>query len=509
MNFAQIADICSSSAHGVVSAQSNMDPNAKIALFTCSYGGFDDSHQSVLRKRMGEYHEFDCSSTAVQADILSPYLARITHYFNDDAAAMLTMGIPYGVNTLYDVMMSKVQTSGSFTEEEVWRVVSALCDAARFVHSEEKPETELEEFTHLNIHPANIFLYTDGAHIRLGYPYVCPATSFKNPSNYNAFQKFGEAHFMAPEFIDPSNKGSCPCDIFSIGMVGYAMMMNATAWSSSDIGSLSSEVYTRGAIEVPRDGRYSDELVNLVNSMLAFDSSTRPKAEELCRRPTIRAYIDANGDAPAIDAPKSTFRNVSEPSGGLTELMIAARNGDLDGVRSNLHQAGSTDQSNRTALMYAAEHGHADCVRAIINDPTGHGEVRAQDKYMWSATMYAAQNGHVDCVSLLHEEFGLQRRDGATALFTAVFWNRLECVKVLAPTEANMSTNDRYWQGERYTPAMEAAKWGRSECLQELLGHADKYATDSNGNDVRYYANNPFEHVSAEKSSRVRDVLGM
>lgn len=314
---------------------------------------------------------------------------------------------------------------------------------------------------------------------------------------------------MAPEFIDPNNKGSCPCDIFSIGMVGYAMMMNATAWTSNDINSLSSEVYTRGAIEVPRDGRYSDELVDLVNSMLAFDSSARPKADDLCSKPTIRRYIDANGDAPSVDAPKPMTREIAAPPAGLTELMIAARDGDLDGVRRNLYQAGSTDMSGRTALMYAAEHGHSDCVREIINDTEGRKEVRVQDKYMWSATMYAAQNGHVDCVSLLYEEFGLQRRDGATALFTAVFWNRIECVKVLAPTEANMSTNDRYWQGERYTPAMEAAKWGRSECLQELLGYVDRQATDSNGNDVVYYARNPFEHVSAEKSSRVCSVLGV
>lgn len=128
---------------------------------------------------------------------------------------------------------------------------------------------------------------------------------------------------------------------------------------------------------------------------------------------------------------------------------------------------------------------------------------------MWTATMYAAQNGHADCVSLLHEEFGMQRRDGATALFTAVFWNRCECVKVLAPTEAIISTNDRYWQGERYTAAMEAARWGRPECLQELLGYIDKYTTDNNGNDVAYYAMHPWEHVSADKSSRVREVLNL
>lgn len=508
MDYQPVADIYSTGVHEIASARSTRDPSSNIALFTCSYGGFDESDRATLRRRTGEYCEFNNSSTAVQPDLLSPYLARLSHYFNDDASALLTMGLPYGVNTLYDVMMAKAQSYSNFTEEEVWRVVAALCDAARFMHSEEKPDTELEEFAHLGIHPANIFLYADGARIRLGYPYICPTMSFKNPGNYRAFQQLGEAHFMAPEFIEAGAKGSCPCDIFSIGMVGYAMMTNSTAWSASNINDLQGEVYTRGAISLPYDGRYSQDLVDLVNSMLSFDSSARPKAEQLCASGKIAQCIAENGDAPTMAPPKMT-RDIVQPPSGLTDLIIAARDGDLSGVRNNLHQAGSTDQCGRTALMYAAEHGYADCVRAIVSDAMGHGEVRLQDKYMWTATMYAAQNGHADCVSLLHEEFGMQRRDGATALFTAVFWNRCGCVKVLAPTEAIISTNDRYWQGERYTAAMEAARWGRPECLQELLGHIDRYTTDNNGNDVAYYAMHPWEHVSADKSSRVREVLNL
>lgn len=507
MEYQPVADIYSTNVHGITSAQSTVDPSSRIALFTCSYGMFDEANQATFRKRMGEYHEFNNSSTEVQQSLLSPYLARLSHYSNDDASALLTMGIPYGVNTLYDVMMAKFQAYQSFTEEEVWRVVAALCDAARFVHSEEKPDTELEEFAHLGIHPANIFLYADGAHIRLGYPYACPVTSFKNPDNYRAYQQLGEAHFMAPEFMEAGSKGSCPCDIFSIGMIGYTMMMSSTAWSSTNGEDLQREIYTRGAVQAQFDGRYSQDLVDLVNSMLSFDSSARPKAEDLCAHGRIAQCIAENGDAPTIAAPVMMTREVAQPPSGLTDLMAAAKAGDLDGVRSNMHQAGCADPCGRTALMYAAEHGHADCVRAIVSDVAGHNEVRAQDKYMWTATMYAAQNGHASCVSLLHEEFGMQRRDGATALFTAVFWNRCECVKVLAPSEATIATNDRYWQGEGYTAAMEAARWGRPECLQELLGYVDRYTTDRNGNNVSYYAANPWEHVSADKSNRVREIL--
>ena len=339
--YQHVADIYSTNMHGITSAQSTVDPSSRIALFTCSYGMFDEGDQETLRKRMGEYREFNNSSTEVQQSLLSPYLARLSHYSNDDASALLTMGIPYGVNTLYDVMMAKFQAYQSFTEEEVWRVVAALCDAARFVHSEEKPDTELEEFAHLGIHPANIFLYTDGAHIRLGYPYACPVTSFKNPDNCRAYQQLGEAHFMAPEFMEAGSKGSCPCDIFSIGMIGYTMMMSSTAWSSTNGEDLQREIYTRGAVQVQFDGRYSQDLVDLVNSMLSFDSSARPKAENLCAHGRIVQYIADNGDAPTIASVMMT-REVAQPPSGLT---AAAKAGDLDGVRSNMHQAGCTNDS--------------------------------------------------------------------------------------------------------------------------------------------------------------------
>ncbi|ESU40762.1 Chromosome segregation ATPase [Giardia duodenalis] len=379
MEYQSVADIYSTNVHGITSAQSTVDPSSRIALFTCSYGMFDEANQATFRKRMGEYREFNNSSTKVQQSLLSPYLARLSHYSNDDASALLTMGIPYGVNTLYDVMMAKFRAYQSFTEEEVWRVVAALCDAARFVHSEEKPDTELEEFAHLGIHPANIFLYADDAHIRLGYPYACPVTSFKNPDNYRAYQQLGEAHFMAPEFVEAGSKGSCPCDIFSIGMIGYTMMMSSTAWSSTNGEDLQREIYTRGAIQVQFDGRYSQDLVDLINSMLSFDSSARPRAVDLCTRGRIAQYIADNGDAPTI-APVMMTREVAQPPSG-PDLMAAAKAGDLDGVRSNMHQAGCTNDS------------------PIISSTLSHCSLHTGESSLQPYVKYVAHNDDISNIS--------------------------------------------------------------------------------------------------------------
>ncbi|TNJ30758.1 Ankyrin repeat protein 2 [Giardia muris] len=140
----------------------------------------------------------------------------------------------------------------------------------------------------------------------------------------------------------------------------------------------------------------------------------------------------------------------------LTDLMRAAWNGDLEGVKRNLNQVGMKDENGWTALMEAAIWGHANCI------PLLEKEIGMQDNWGWTALMWAARNGETDCVRLLLSEAGKQttkERDdfppGTTALMIAARENYPEIVQLLLPYEQGLTDSNSHtaqWHGNNGDP---------------------------------------------------------
>jgi ankyrin repeat protein len=88
-------------------------------------------------------------------------------------------------------------------------------------------------------------------------------------------------------------------------------------------------------------------------------------------------------------------------SGGVTALMMAARNGSLDSV-TTLTKAGalvnSADNAGKTPLMYAAEYGNVQAATALV---TAGADLALRDRSGLSAMAYARRNGHTAMISYL------------------------------------------------------------------------------------------------------------
>ncbi|TNJ28376.1 Kinase, NEK [Giardia muris] len=251
-----------------------------VAILTCDYSGYTDSDEHRFRNRNNEYNDYNGANTEVVSSIMSPHLARLTHYYNDDGARTLQMAIPYGYATLYDVLVERKNQSQAFPEEDICQVFSALVSALSFMHSEEKPETDYEEIPHLAVHPKNIMLHDSPNYITLGFPYLCPAASFKN-GYPETFGEFGEAHYASPSFLRRDSDGHISDDIFSLGMVLYSMATLSTPFTAcKDISSLESAYQDKGIVE-PSNHKYSKDLMDIIMSMLTVDGSRRPKVTDL------------------------------------------------------------------------------------------------------------------------------------------------------------------------------------------------------------------------------------
>ncbi|ESU40570.1 Serine/threonine-protein kinase NEK [Giardia duodenalis] len=110
-----------------------------------------------------------------------------------------------------------------------------------------------------------------------------------------------------------------------------------------------------------------------------------------------------------------------------TSLIYAAVRGDVDAVRSNLHESRKKDISGGTALMYAAACGHIEVVGLLIEQ-----EMCLQDRCGRTALMSAVDNDHTECAKLLlKEEMCIKDASGKTALMWAALNGSVECVGLL------------------------------------------------------------------------------
>ena len=157
-----------------------------------------------------------------------------------------------------------------------------------------------------------------------------------------------------------------------------------------------------------------------------------------------------------------------------TPLMSACREGNLADVKSNLIQAKEVDEDDQfTALTYASFFNDDPSISIqIIKLLLGAGEdPNHYDRNGYTALTWAAQNGHVEaCRALVDGGAGInpQSKEGLTPLLVAVAQGHREVIKYLL-YEANADQNLR--TNKHVTPLISAVSGGDKnlDIVQYLL----------------------------------------
>lgn len=136
-----------------------------------------------------------------------------------------------------------------------------------------------------------------------------------------------------------------------------------------------------------------------------------------------------------------------------SDLMVAVYENNLQDCLKYFR-----DQSRRqtlkgvTALMIAAERGHAECVRVLRRTEAGYQTFDTPYATAPStALMFAALNGHLDCARLLIETDEKVADDrGWTALMCATCSGNMSMISLLLPTQAGYVTGDNFAFGNGF-----------------------------------------------------------
>lgn len=193
-----------------------------------------------------------------------------------------------------------------------------------------------------------------------------------------------------------------------------------------------------------------------VNAMNRYGISPLLQAARSGDAESANALLDAGADPNAYDRSMEPTLMAASAS-GLTDVVTRMVNLGVDVNATELNQ-------NQTALMWAAEQGHASVIGVLLNagaDPDmqsisiidqlertgdGHPLVGFPAGGM-TALMFAARQGHADAIRALVEggaNPSIENEDGVTALILAVINDELDSASMLLDYGANPNDGSMY-----------------------------------------------------------------
>lgn len=158
--------------------------------------------------------------------------------------------------------------------------------------------------------------------------------------------------------------------------------------------------------------------------------------------------------------------------GSMTELMVSAVLGDVDGVKKHIGEIGIRTCCGWTALMFASKAGHVECVKLLLQE----AGVRNEDER--TAMFMAIEQGHKHCLEVLFDQEGyITGPDDWTNLMAAAYGGHAECVEAIIKLDAlkksNSPTDFQSCIGMKAcdgrTALMLAASQGYAQCVKLLL----------------------------------------
>eukprot|EP01116_Phalansterium_solitarium_P009663 TRINITY_DN23913_c0_g1_i1.p1 TRINITY_DN23913_c0_g1~~TRINITY_DN23913_c0_g1_i1.p1 ORF type:complete len:274 (-),score=43.57 TRINITY_DN23913_c0_g1_i1:22-843(-) len=169
----------------------------------------------------------------------------------------------YNGGDLKTALVARARSKKHMTEPTVWKAISQLLQALVCCHA--------EKIVHRDIKSGNIVLDSNGNMFLADFGYACtssgPLTLF-----------CGTPYYSAPE-IHRCLPYTEKVDIWSMGIVFYEMCALALPFQEKSMDALKNQIAKGQFDRIP--ALYSDDLQNLIVSMLSVDPASRPNAARL------------------------------------------------------------------------------------------------------------------------------------------------------------------------------------------------------------------------------------
>ncbi|KAK1965673.1 Pkinase-domain-containing protein [Colletotrichum sublineola] len=168
-----------------------------------------------------------------------------------------------------------INTNGRFSEEDAMFIFRQMMSALQYCHS--------FNICHRDLKPENILLKS-GNKVKIA---DFGMAALHQSSDHRLETACGSPHYAAPELLKHKHYRGDKADIWSLGVILYALLAACLPFDDPDIGALLQKT-KRGTYEIPEF--LSSEAKDLIRRMLVANPDTRISIKEMWQHPLIRKY---------------------------------------------------------------------------------------------------------------------------------------------------------------------------------------------------------------------------
>lgn len=309
----------------LVSRKDNVDSLFALKKIKCPFGSNDETYKNAI-KEIKNYHRF--------ANCKSPYIIQSLDEAiinENDGSITIYILLPYFEVSLQDIINYNVLNERKMEEAEIIRTLVGVCRGLQTLHKyrttsrireatigeEEEEEdvllpldedededvenisdgTELSEmlpFAHRDIKPGNIMISAEGLSVIVDFGSCSKAKiAVRTRQQALALSDYAQQHctlpYRAPELLDVTSNTVITekSDIWSLGCVLFACCFGYSPFEKAEIeyGANLNLAISQGNYTIPEyHDDYSENLIELIKSMIVVDSAKRPSIDEVLEK---------------------------------------------------------------------------------------------------------------------------------------------------------------------------------------------------------------------------------
>ena len=197
--------------------------------------------------------------------------------FFDDKSKTLNIVMEYADGGDLNTQIKEIKQKKLFFEEkQIWSTLIQILEGLNYLHK--------SSIIHRDLKSANIFLTKDGI-VKIGDLNVSKILTKMVTTNTQT----GTPYFASPEIWN-DQPYDYKCDIWSVGCIIYEMASLHVPFRGVSMQNLYKNVLRGIYQQIPF--RYSDDLKQIIKSILVVNPEKRPSAKELLENPIIKKKIE-------------------------------------------------------------------------------------------------------------------------------------------------------------------------------------------------------------------------